>query len=80
MYAPIINYAMKSEVATVLCSTHCTVLQTNNSVGNFFAMNSGRFREKHDKASGKPYHAISNQHLVLSAKRIGTQRRTKVAP
>jgi len=42
-------------------------------------MNPGCFRKKHDKASGKPHCAIANQHLALSAKRIGAQRRTKVA-
>jgi len=32
-------------------------------------MNPGHFRKKHDKASGKPHHAIANQHFALSAKK-----------
>ena len=39
-------------------------------------MNLGHFGnvdKKRDKASGKPYCAITNKHLVLSAKRTGAQ-------
>jgi len=36
--------------------------------------------DEHDKASGEPFHAITNQHLALSAKRTGKQRRAKVNP
>ena len=32
------------------------------------------------KYGGKPYRTIMNWHLVLSVKRTGTQRRTKVSP
>ena len=31
-------------------------------------------------ATGKPHHAITNQHLALSVKRTGTQRGTKSSP
>ena len=71
---------MKSEVATAplnLCSACYTALQANNSVRNFFTIS--HFREKHNKASGKPHCTIANQHLALSVKRTGTQRRTKAA-
>jgi len=34
--------------------------------------------EELDKVSGKPYCAITNQHLAVSAKRTGTQRGAKV--
>jgi len=63
----------ESEVAIMLhsslCSTRYTAVQTNNSVRNFSAMNPCRFR----KSSGKPFHAIANRHLALSAKRTGTK-------
>jgi len=49
----------------MLRSTHCTVLQMNNSIRSFSAMNPYHFR----KASGKPFRAVENQHLELSAKR-----------
>jgi len=64
---PTINYVLKIEVAIALhlelCFTHYTALQMNNIVRNFSAIKPGQFRKKHDKASGKPYHAITNQHL-----------------
>jgi len=36
-------------------------------VRNFFAINFGVAGEKHEKTSGKPYRAITNRHLALSA-------------
>ena len=50
---------------------------------NFSAMNlvaTVNASEKLDTARGKLYRAIANYYLALSAKRIGTQRRTKVSP
>jgi len=52
--------------------------QTNNSVRIFSAINSVNLENAGGKASGKPYHIITNRHLVLSGKRTGTQRKTKV--
>ena len=37
-------------------------------------MSPGHFGIKHNKASGKPYRAIANQHLALLAKISGTQK------
>jgi len=34
--------------------------------------------KEHNKASEKLYCATANRHLVLSAKRTGTQKRTKI--
>ena len=45
-----------------------------NNTRNFSAMNPVTMEnagEKHDTARGKPCHAITNQHLALSAKRTG---------
>ena len=52
-----------------------------NNARNFSAMNpvaTENVGEKHDTVKGKSYRAIANQYLALSAKRNGTQRRTKV--
>jgi len=65
--APIINLALKGEVVIglhlLLFSAHYTVLQTNNSVRNFSAMNPCKPVGSH----------FTNQHLALSAKRTGTR-------
>ena len=56
-----------------------TTLQTNNSVRNFSAMNPGHFR----KCERKAMEAIScycESTPFVSAKRTGTQGRTKVNP
>ena len=45
----------------------------NNSVRNFSVIIQTTLEnaaEKHDKASGKPYHTFTNQHLALSVKRM----------
>jgi len=67
------NQSLTASFVAMLCSLHSipTMLLCNT------LQNVG---EKHDKAYREPYHAITNQHLVLSAKRTGTQRRTKVSP
>jgi len=52
------------------CPTGYTVLQTNNSVRNFSAVNPCHFR----KSSGKPFCAIANQHLALSVRKKGGHR------
>ena len=39
-----------------------------------------KYRQLANTATGKPHHAITNQHLVLSVKRTGMQRRTKASP
>ena len=66
-----------------LCSTHCTTLQTNNNIRNFphwIQIALENLREKYDKVNVKPYHSIANRYLVLSEKRTGAQRRTKISP
>jgi len=64
--------------ASFVCSACYTALQVENSVRNFSAMNPDYSRKKYDKATGKPHHAIANQHLALSAKGTGIQRGTKM--
>ena len=55
-----------------------------NSVQNFSALNQGGFgigSEMWVNTMTKPVgEFVANQHLALSAKRTGTQRRTKVNP
>ena len=66
-----------------LCSARYTALQSKNNKSNFSAMNpvaTENVGKKHNTARGKPYRAIANLHLVLSVKRTGIQRRTKVSP
>jgi len=74
--APIINYALKSEVAVVLKSfvamLHSLHGNMNNSVRNFSSMNSvatEKAGKTHDKTGGKLYGVFANQHFVFSTKR-----------
>ena len=70
----IINCILNSGVAIALClycscSLHSILKQKRCK--KLHCKNPGHFRnagEKNDKVSGKPYHAIANQHLALSAK------------
>ena len=72
---------MTLPVSCTVYSTRYTVLQMKNSTRNFSTMNPVAMEnagEKHDTFRGKLYRVIANRHLVLLAKRTGTQRRTKV--
>ena len=66
---------------SMFCSLHS--ITNEKQYKKLLAMNpvaTENVGEKHDTARGKPYRAIANRHLALSAKRTGTQRRTKVSP
>ena len=86
---PTINYCLKSAVAITLrfrlCSARYAALQTKNSVRIVSAI-SPFTTENTDDFSLQTYcreamHCTTaNRHLRLSAKRDGTQRRTKVSP
>ena len=68
-----------------LCSARYTALQTKNSV-RIISVISPVTTENTDDSHSQTYcreamhRATANRHLWLSAKRNGTQRRTKVSP
>ena len=78
---PTINYCLESAAAITLCFQ----LQIKNSVRIVSAINPVTTENTDDSClqsycSEAKQCATANQHLKLSAKRNGTQRRTKVSP
>ena len=88
-HAPTINYHLESAVAITLCfqlcSTCYTALQTKNSVRIVSAISPVTMENTDDPhlqtyCREAMHRATANRRLGLSAKRNGTQRRTKVSP
>ena len=84
-----IDYCLESAVAITLCFQLCSVrytaLQTKNSVRIVSAISSVTTENTDDSrlqtyCREAKHLATTNRHLGLSAKRNGTQRRTKVSP
>ena len=86
---PTINYCLESAAAITLrfqlFSARYTALQMKNSVRIVSEINPVTMENMDDSrlqmyCSEAMHRATMNQHLGLSAKRNGTQRRTKVCP
>ena len=86
---PTINYCLESAAAITLCFQLCsasyTALQAKNSVRIISAISPFTMKNT-DNSRLQTYcrevmhRATANRHFRLSAKRNGTQRRTKVSP
>ena len=73
---------MVNSLCYQLCSANYTALQMKNSMRsisavNLFATEIQAISITPNTATGMLHHATVNQHLVLSAKRIGTQRKQR---
>ena len=84
-----INYCLESAAAIALrfqlCSTRYTALQAKNSVRIVYAISpvtTVNTDNSHLQTYSREatHRTSANRHLGLSAKRNGTQRRTKVSP